>query len=112
MKHITFGNKGLMTGDEMAVVLIEYAAILANEGEAKSVDFTAYSDRGDKITATVLLGAGAPLMAETSHSDLPEPDNTLTVSVLQGEISVRTHPPHARQVDNSDSMSDDETYPA
>ena len=79
MKHLTYSDKSLLVGDEVADMLLQYAARLASAGVADTVDVHAVSSDGDDVTATFLLGEGAPLMAETTTSKLPEPDNNQAV---------------------------------
>lgn len=111
MKHLTFANRSLLIGDDMADAVMEFAAQLASAGEARSVEFLAYSDSGEKVTATLLLGAGAPVMAETSSTDLAEPDNSLVLNMLLGEIQVRLDPPNARMLDSAAGGDEDDGYP-
>ncbi|WP_108251075.1 hypothetical protein [Planctomonas deserti] len=82
MKHLTYADKNLLVGDEVADLLLQYAARLASSGVADTVDVHAISSDGDEVTATFLLGEGAPLMTETTHSTVPEPDNTGAVQQI------------------------------
>jgi len=75
MKHITFADKSLMVGSTTADLLLQYAAQLANTSSADTVLVNAISSDGDEVEATFLLDAGAPIMAETTNSSQPEPDN-------------------------------------
>jgi hypothetical protein len=75
MKHITYGDKSLLIGDEAADVLLEYAAVLGQHNTADDMVVHALGSDGDDVDATFLLGQGAPLMAETSTTRTPEPDN-------------------------------------
>jgi hypothetical protein len=93
MKHVTYAEKSLLVGDEMADALLQYAAQLACDGHADAVDVRAISGDGDEVMATFLVGGGAPLMAETSTTSLPEPDNVELVSRIRAEIARRRQPP-------------------
>jgi hypothetical protein len=92
MKHITFADKSLLIGDEAADVILAYAAALAASGSAATVTVHAVSSDGDEVDATFLLGAGAPMMAETTHSTLPEPDNSATIAEIQAKLDVLVQP--------------------
>jgi len=82
MKHVTYADKSLLVDDDTADALIEYAALLARNGDADTVEVHAFSSDGDEVSATFLLDVGAPLMAETSHSSLPDPDNREVLAYL------------------------------
>jgi hypothetical protein len=83
MKHITFGDKSLLVGDAVADALLEYAAALTNESHGDTVEVAAIGSDGDEVTATFLLGPGVTMMAETAHSNLPEPDNTAAIEYME-----------------------------
>ncbi len=87
MKHLTYADKSLLVGDEVADLLLQYSARLASSGVADTVEVHAISSDGDDVTATFLLGEGAPLMAETTTSSLPEPDNTDAVQHVTDGMS-------------------------
>ncbi|MBF4567487.1 hypothetical protein ITJ57_01810 [Plantibacter sp. VKM Ac-2880] len=93
MKHLTYSDKALLIDDATADALLEYAALLARAGDADSVSVTAYSGDGQTVEATFLLDAGAPLMCETTHSTMNEPDNAIPLSYLREQIALRSSPP-------------------
>jgi hypothetical protein len=70
--------------------LIEYAAILARAGDADSVTIHAFSADGHEVEATLLLDAGAPLMAETTHTSLPGPDNADVLTYMSEQVIRRS----------------------
>jgi hypothetical protein len=92
MKHITYAEKSLLVGDAAASALIEYAAVLASHGRGDSVTLRALSSDGDEVDATFLLTAGAPLMAETSTTRLPEPDNADAIARMRAETDRMVSP--------------------
>ncbi len=99
MKHLTFADKGLLVGDDVADLLLEYAALLARKGDADTVELAAYGADGAAVQATLMLAEGTPLMAETTHTDLPEPDNGDTVMYLREQIMRRSSPPPVQPAD-------------
>jgi len=111
MKHITYADKSLLIGDEAADTLIKYAAALGRKQISDSVDVAAISADGDGVTATFLLSASAPLMAETARSPLPEPDNTAVVHHMRKQIAALEHAPTggAFTADDTDGTYDDVT---
>lgn len=99
MKHMTFADKNLLVGDEAADLILEYAAMLAQAGDADTVEVAAYGVDGDAVRATLLLAEGTPLMSETTHSDLPEPDNADTIMYVREQVMRRSSPPTAQPTD-------------
>ena len=87
MKHLTYADKSLLIGDDTADLLREYAAALASAHAGDTVTVNAISSDGDDVQATFLLGQGAPIMAETSTTKVPEPDNTEANQYLRGELT-------------------------
>jgi hypothetical protein len=87
MMHLTFSDKDLLVGDEVADLVVEYTAALVRASSADTVNITAYGADGDKVTAKLLLETGAPLMVETSHTDLPEPDNTEVTEYMRERLA-------------------------
>jgi orotidine-5'-phosphate decarboxylase len=99
MKHVTFADKSLLVDDETADTMLQYAAALARNGGADAVDIHAYSSDGDEVIATLLLDAGAQIMAETSSTSLPGPDNTEALSYMREQLA-RLSPIAATPVDH------------
>jgi hypothetical protein len=89
MMHVTFADKSLLVGDTVADLLVEYSAVLAQAGQADSVSLTAYSSDGQKVTAKFALSEGAALLAESTQTDLPDPDNAEAESYLREQILSR-----------------------
>jgi hypothetical protein len=93
MKHVTFADKSLLIGNDAADTLLEYAAVLADRAKADNVTVNAISSDGDDVVATILLDTGAPLMAETSTTQVAEPDNSAVVEYMRARISALANPP-------------------
>jgi hypothetical protein len=87
MMHVTFSDQTLLVGDEIAELVIEYAAALTRTGGADTVKLQAYGSDGDKVVATLLLDAGASLMSKTTHSDLPDPDNDEAAAYIRSHMA-------------------------
>jgi hypothetical protein len=83
MKHITFGEKSLLVGDDATDALLEYAAFLTSAAQGDTVEIHAINSDGSEVTATFLLGPGVTMMAETAHTGLPEPDNTAALAYMK-----------------------------
>jgi len=90
MKHVTFADKNLLVGDDAAELMLQYAAALSSTGGADTVHVNAISSDGDAVVATFLLNAGSPLMAETTNSTLPEPDNDEIAQYMRDRLAQLT----------------------
>jgi hypothetical protein len=100
MKHVTFADKSLLVGDEAADLLMEYATLVASSGDADRVNLRAFGSDGQEVIATILLDQGTPLMAETSHSSMVEPDNAEAMEYLRERIRLMTSPRLAGPIDD------------
>lgn len=83
MKHLTYAQKSLLVGDELADALLEYAAMVAASGGADNVEIRGYGVDGEEVVGTLMIGNGIDLMAESTTSPLPEPDNAAALEYLR-----------------------------
>jgi hypothetical protein len=105
MKHILFADKTVLVGDDAADALVEYAVALAANDTADRVDYTGIGADGATIQVSVLLNSGASLVAETTPSDLPEPDNQDEIVRIRERIDALTGS-HPIQPDDAAITSD------
>jgi hypothetical protein len=110
MKHVTYAEKSLLIGDEAADLVLEYASELANAGASDTVTLNALGADGDEVVATLLLGAGAPLMAETSNTRLTPLDNTDAVGYMREKLNQLASPPEAQPAQVPQLGNNDEDY--
>ena len=96
MKHLTYSEKSLLVSDEAADLVLEYASALSNRGESDTVQILAFGADGDEVTATLLLGQGAPLMAESVTTSMSEPDNAETIGYIRAALEAFASPPQAQ----------------
>ncbi|GGE93721.1 hypothetical protein GCM10011313_15870 [Mycetocola zhadangensis] len=101
MKHVTFGDKSLLIGDQATDLLLEYASLLATESKADTVTLRAISPDGNETEATFLLDSGVALIAETTISSLPDLDNADAVAYMQERIMLLSSPPPVRPHDET-----------
>lgn len=106
MKHVTYADKSLLIGDATADTLIRYAAALTQHGTADSIEVQAISSDGDAVTATFLLGPGAPLMAETTTNTLPDPDNAGITQHMQERMEMLESVPRGYALDPNEQADD------
>lgn len=95
MKHVTFGQKSLLVGDEAADLLLKYGAALGQNATADTVSVNATSSDGDEVVATFLLNEGTTVMVETTHSSAPEPDNAEVIAYMTEHLRLLKNPPSA-----------------
>lgn len=99
MMHVTFVGRTLLVGDEVAELIVEYAAALARCGGADTVRLTAYGADGDELQILLLLGQGVSVMAESSKIDMPELENRDVVSYMRQRLARTAVAPSSRPLD-------------
>ena len=99
MKHVMYAEKSLMMGDEVVDLMMEYAVLLARQNSADRVEVEAIGVDGDPVTATFLIGPASIMVAESSRSTLPEPENASAVTYLKEQIGLIKEPPLAHGLD-------------
>jgi hypothetical protein len=99
MKHVTIADKSFLVGDDAADTLIRYAALMGKVGSADTVTIRSIGVDGEVVEAQFLLNPGSVLMSESTHSALPEPDNSDALQYMWDQI----------QRYESFSMPEDET---
>lgn len=85
--HLTVAEKSLLVGDEAAAALMHYAAHVGQLKTADTVHVRAIGIDGERVVATLLLNSGTVLAAETSRSDLPEPDNAELIAYVHTQMA-------------------------
>jgi hypothetical protein len=93
MMHITYADKSLLVGDAAGEAISEYAAALAKHQSADTVTLSGFGADGDDVEATFLLDAGTVLMVESTHSSIPEPDNSEAVEYMREKTGLLNSPP-------------------
>lgn len=99
MKHVTYAQKSLLVGDDVADELLAYAAQLADSSSADNVEVHGIGVDGEEVIATFVLGNGIDLMAETTRSQVPAPDNSEALAYIRERMraieNVEKHVPVA-----------------
>ena len=91
--HVTYAGKSMFTGDAAANALVEYAAALAHARDADSVRVRIVGPDGNEAEAHFLLDTGAPLMAESTNSNFPMPENAEVVEYMRRKTRQLMNPP-------------------
>jgi hypothetical protein len=83
MKHVTYSEKSLFVDDELAELLIEYARLISQSGEADTVSVPAIGQDGNVVRAEFLLTPSTILMVESADADLEAPGDSDTAALLR-----------------------------
>jgi hypothetical protein len=75
MKFIHYSSTTVLTSDIAADAVVEYAAVLAHDGEAEVIDVPAVDDDGVAIIERMLLGPASLIVVEPAPDDVLEPDD-------------------------------------
>lgn len=111
MKHVTYGEKSLIVGDEAADLMMSYAAALGQNATADTVDLNAISSDGDQVVATFLLNEGSSVMVESTNSTWPEPNNDESIAYMKDRMKLLVSPPFAQtEPSNGQDLSTDEPF--
>ena len=86
MKHVTIADKSLLVGDAVADALVRYAALLGQRNSADTVTIRSIGVDGEQVDAVFLLNSGTVMMAESTNSTLPEPDNNDALAYMQDQL--------------------------
>jgi hypothetical protein len=92
MKHVTYGEKSLLMGDDAADVLLEYARLLADNAKADTVTIRSISPDGNTVDASFLLNVSSVLMTESTNSEVDPPDNEEAVADMRDRIDALLRP--------------------
>lgn len=101
MKRVMYSEKSLLMGDEVVNLMMEYAVVLARTSSADQIDVEAITAEGERVTATFLMGPATIMVAETTQSSYPEPENGAVVSYLREQIGLIKEPPLAHGLDDA-----------
>jgi hypothetical protein len=82
MKHVTYAEKSLLVGDDVADLLIRYAAQLAAYNRSDVVTLRAIGADGNDVDASFLLNGSTMLMVESATTTATEPENHIAAGYL------------------------------
>jgi hypothetical protein len=93
MMHVTFADKSLLIGDEIAELLLEYATAIADRGRADQVTIRAIGSDGNEVDVHLLLDSGTIIAAESTNSTANPPDNRDNIEDIRRRIDRLVTPP-------------------
>ncbi len=92
MKHVTFGEKAILVGDDAADALLEYARVIGDAGTADTVTLNAIGPDGNTVEVGILLNSSTSLIVEGTNSDVRAPENDEAVAEMRERIEALTRP--------------------
>ncbi|MGH1526613.1 hypothetical protein ACRAWC_22440 [Leifsonia sp. L25] len=87
MKRIHYASGSLLTGDDIADVIVRFAAALAHNNEAAEVEAPAVLEDGRAGEVLLLLGPASQMMAEEEQYDGPELRDEGFVTAFEEKIA-------------------------
>ena len=87
MKRIHYASGSLLTGDDIADVLVRFAAALAHRKDAAEVRAPAVVDGGQTGEVLMLLGPASQILAEDEEFDGAELKDAEFVSEFEDKIA-------------------------
>ena len=97
MKHIQYDGSTILTSDDIADAVIEYAAALAGGDRADTVAIPAVAQDGTMTTTKILIGPSSEIVIEDADEDELEVENGEFVARLRAAAKTFGHsePIHA-----------------
>jgi hypothetical protein len=74
MREVAYAGGSFLTGDEIADVLLEYAAELANADRAATVHIPSIDAGGEVRDVVIVIGPASQVLSEPVHSAVDDPD--------------------------------------
>jgi hypothetical protein len=82
MRRVYYSSGSVLTSDDAATAVLEYAEALSHEGRSDIVEVPAVLPSGTVGVATLLIGPSSQLASVTEESDLPAPESGEVVAEL------------------------------
>lgn len=99
MKNIRYDSSILLTSDDVANAVIEYAAALSGGDRADTVAVPCVAPDGTMTTTKILIGPASELVVEDAEEDVLEADDPQFVARLRAAADTFGHnkPIHAAE---------------
>jgi hypothetical protein len=85
VKKVIYADSSQIVGNEVAAVMLEYAAALATSSASEPVTFRAVGATGEE-DASFLLGPASQIAVEEAEGD-QEPDNSAAIAFMRARIA-------------------------
>jgi hypothetical protein len=111
MKHIRYDSATILTSDDVADAVIEYAAALSGGDRADTVAVPAVAHDGTMTTTKILIGPSSELVVEDADEDELELENDEFVERLRAAAQSFGHsePIHANTRNDLTPPRDDDS---
>ena len=91
MKHIQYDSSTILTSDDVADAVIEYAAALASGDRADTIAIPSVAHDGTMTTTKVLIGPSSELVVEDAEEDELEVEDREFVARLRAAAATFGH---------------------
>lgn len=108
MQEVTYVDESIRVGDEVADVLLDYAAALADEGRSDHVTLQVILRDGSLRHAKILLNAGSNLLSKDADDQREEPDNTSAMQYMRERMLTLSRADLAPVIDFPTFHADDD----
>jgi len=78
-----YGDVQFLVDDEAADAIVEYAVLMAQTGSADSVTLVVIGPDGNREKTTFAIGPASMVSAETTRSELEQPDNSAALDHMR-----------------------------
>jgi hypothetical protein len=86
MMRISYAGDQVLTGDEAAEVLLEFASQLGKRGATELVELRTIQGTGEPGVSRFLLGPASQMLISTHPSTLDQPDNSESIAFMRSEL--------------------------
>jgi hypothetical protein len=84
--RIVYAGRTFLAGQDAVNLLIDYSAALARAGSADAVQLRTVDPDGTIEEISLVIGAGIPLLGETSHAQGPGPANAGAMEYMRSAL--------------------------
>ncbi|WP_210507249.1 hypothetical protein [Naasia sp. SYSU D00057] len=86
MMRFFYGGRNFLAGQDAVTLLLDYSAALARARSADVVQLRTVDPDGTVEEVSLVVGAGIPIVGETSHAVGPGPANALVIDYMTREL--------------------------
>lgn len=105
MKRMIYAGSRLITGDQIAIAVLEYCAALADADTAETVKIPILNENGVRMSATLLVGPASQIVAEDMETPFEELVDQETVRLLHEKTQI--HRPVAGSTSQAEEAQHD-----
>ncbi len=84
--RLVYAGRTFLAGQDVVTLLLEYSAALARARTADNVQLRTVDPDGTVEEISLVIGAGIPILGETSHAVGPGPANGGAIEYMRGEL--------------------------